>query len=521
MVVLAASICTRSGKPLLSRQFRPIPRSRIDGLLASFPKLIPANSQHTTVETNDVRFVYQPFEELFVLLITNKGSNILQDINTLQLVVRLISSLTPSMTEAAILHHAFDLLCAFDEVVSLGYKENVSLQQVRSVLEGESHEEKIQEIIARNKEAEAKEELKRRAKQLEMQRREQQRNAQASRHGSGMGGMGGGYGGMAGGYAPVASTPRFEAPQQEYRTPSPAPATSKPVFKGSGMKLGKKGRQNDLMSALGHEVELEPEPEPELEPEPEPEVAVSADVLDKVEQESVHVTIKEELSVTMHRDGGLENFELKGDLDLRISEADYAKLKLTLTPNDYSDLQFRQHPNVAKFAPKGDKVIALKDASRSFPVGQGLKVLRWRLASKDESNVPITVTVWPQGRGDGTSDVAVEYELEAQHLTIRNLVISIPIPPNALPVVADPDVNWSADRGAFTWTIDEVDADSPNGSLEFHCDGDGDAFFPVNVGFAAAGSLANVDVASAELLAGGDVTFSQEKVLTVDKYEIV
>lgn len=130
----------------------------------------------------------------------------------------------------------------------------------------------------------------------------------------------------------------------------------------------------------------------------------------------------------MHRDGGLQNFELKGDLDLRISDADYAKLKLTLAPNDYSDLQFRQHPNVAKFAPKGDKVIALKDASRSFPVGQGLGVLRWRLSSKDESNVPVTVTVWPQGRGDGTSDVAVEYELEATHLTLRNLVISIPIP---------------------------------------------------------------------------------------------
>jgi hypothetical protein len=55
-----------------------MPRTRVDGLLASFPKLIPANSQHTTVETADVRFVYQPFEELYVLLITNKGSNILQ-----------------------------------------------------------------------------------------------------------------------------------------------------------------------------------------------------------------------------------------------------------------------------------------------------------------------------------------------------------------------------------------------------------------------------------------------------------
>lgn len=93
--------------------------------------------------------------------------------------------------------------------------------------------------------------------------------------------------------------------------------------------------------------------------------------------------------------------------------------------------------------------------------------------------------------------------------------------PNALPVVTGDDANWTADRGAFVWTIDEVSADSPSGSLEFRCDGDADAFFPVNVGFAAAGSLANVDVASAELLAGGDATFSQEKVLTVDKYEIV
>lgn len=144
------------------------------------------------------------------------------------------------MSEPAILHHSFDLLCAFDEVVSLGYKENVSLAQVRNVLEGESHEEKIQEIIARNKEAEAKEELKRRAKQLEMQRREQQRMNQITGggqrgYGGGMGNGsgGGGGGGMAGGYTPVQ---RYDAPaQQEYRAPSPAvaPSVQKPAFKGA------------------------------------------------------------------------------------------------------------------------------------------------------------------------------------------------------------------------------------------------------------------------------------------------
>lgn len=191
------------------------------------------------------------------------------------------------MSEPAILHHSFDLLCAFDEVVSLGYKENVSLSQVRNVLEGESHEEKIQEIIARNKEAEAKEELKRRAKQLEIQRREQQKRAQQGGGGGGSGYQGGGGGGMAGGYS---AAPRFETPSQpEYRTPSPAPSTlaSKPAFKGTGMKLGgKKGKQGELAGLLGGEPD-EPEPEVYSAPEPEPEpVAVSADVLDKVERES-------------------------------------------------------------------------------------------------------------------------------------------------------------------------------------------------------------------------------------------
>ena len=70
---------------VVSRQFRDMPRSRIESLLASFPKLIPTGTQHTSVETADVRYVYQPLEDLYILLITNKSSNILQDIDTLHL----------------------------------------------------------------------------------------------------------------------------------------------------------------------------------------------------------------------------------------------------------------------------------------------------------------------------------------------------------------------------------------------------------------------------------------------------
>jgi hypothetical protein len=94
-----------------------------------------------------------------------------------------------------------------------------------------------------------------------------------------------------------------------------------------------------------------------------------------------------------------------------------------------------------------------------------------------------------------------------------------------LPSVSSHNGDWRIDQrtNAFTWTIDLIDSDSPSGSLEFACTADGpDDFFPMQVGFVAAGSVAEVEVASANLVDSGEaVTFSQEKILTVDRFEIV
>ena len=135
---------------MLSRQFREMPKSRIEALLASFPKLTNTGTQHTTVETDTVRFVYQPLEEMYMVLVTSKRSNILQDIETLHLFAQVVASVChTNLDEREISRNAFELLSAFDEVVCLGYRENLTLPQVKSILEMESHEEKIQEIIAR------------------------------------------------------------------------------------------------------------------------------------------------------------------------------------------------------------------------------------------------------------------------------------------------------------------------------------------------------------------------------------
>ena len=104
-------------------------RLRVEGLLAAFPKLVGHSKQHTYVETDSVRYVYQPLEnQMYLLLITTKASNIVEDLGTLRLLAKLVPDVAGGLQEHSIQEHAFDLIFAFDEVLTAGgYKEDVTL----------------------------------------------------------------------------------------------------------------------------------------------------------------------------------------------------------------------------------------------------------------------------------------------------------------------------------------------------------------------------------------------------------
>ena len=127
---------------MLSRQFVEMSRARVEGLLASFPKLISGsggttNKQHTFIETESVRYVYQPMDKLYMLLITTKASNILEDLETLRLFSRVIPEYCKTIDEKEINDHCFELLFAFDEIVALGYRlEFIFVNLLLSVYSG-------------------------------------------------------------------------------------------------------------------------------------------------------------------------------------------------------------------------------------------------------------------------------------------------------------------------------------------------------------------------------------------------
>ena len=177
MVVLSAAVCTRNGRALVSRQFIEMSRMRIEGLLAAFPKLISSDSQaqHTFVETESVRYVYQPVESLYILLITNKQSNIVEDLETLRLLSKVVADVAGGVTAEKVGDAAFEVIFAFDEAIAVGgYKENVTIRQIETNLEMESHEEKLALMIKRDREQQAKKDMQAKAAEI----RERQRNMQ-------------------------------------------------------------------------------------------------------------------------------------------------------------------------------------------------------------------------------------------------------------------------------------------------------------------------------------------------------
>ncbi|KAI8897697.1 hypothetical protein BC833DRAFT_592784 [Globomyces pollinis-pini] len=517
MVVLAASICTKQGKAILSRQFVEMTRSRIEGLLASFPKLIGANDQHTFVETDSVRYVYQPLDDLFIILITNKNSNILQDIDTLHLFSRIVSEYCRSADEKEITKQRFELLMVFDEVISLGFRENVNLGQIKTISAMESNDERIQAEIQKQKEREAKEELKRRAQLMDLKKWEAAKNARKGYPESTSGGFNNfssssSYNQSAS-VSPVSHTPE---PSRHY--PETPAEKSAPAPVGRGMKLGKKSVQSSLIENIKAEEGVRDSPVTT------PSMPIAHAPSPAVHEETIHVTVEEKITATANRDGGLQSMEVNGAMMLKVNDPDQARVILKLSHNHDPNVQFNTHPNVDKALWANATTIALRDPSRPFPAAQPLRILKWRYTSRDESKLPLLVNCWPSPTGNGSCDVTIEYELQNLQIVLDKVTIMIPYS-GAPPNVNHSDIGtFSIDKStqSIIWQIPHLDASNSSGCLEFSIDTeDISTVYPIQMHFASTTSFDNLKIVDVNSVDGGPVTFSTDIVLLTNGYEIV
>lgn len=588
MVVLSAAVTTKGGKVVLSRQYRELSRIRIEGLLAAFPKLIGTDHQHTYVETDNVRYVYQPVETLYVLLITTKNSNIVEDLDTLRLLGKILPEYSPRygvVDEESVLEAAFEIIYSFDEVIDWGgLRENVDLQQIATFTEMYSHEERLVKMIQESKMAEAKEERKRREEEIRRQRNDG--NDRLGLFGNELGKMlqAGGMGGFAqdlgltGAQNKANSNAAYAAAggisSESYAAQNAAPGmgmnmgignsgsgmgggmgmesmssssgigmgmgmggsmpTSSGYSRGStappvagnaarkGMSLGKAKKQDSLLDSLRAEGEVVDAPVSGLQGA---RAAASAAATYVPPTQAVHLATVEKLSLSVSRDGGIQNMEVKGDLMLRITDSAKAAIRLQVSTGgaDNNGIQFRTHPNVDRTLFSTQGLIGLKDSTRPFPTGNPLGVLRWRLVTKEESRAPLLINCWPSDNGD-ESVVNIEYEL-GSNKELRDVVITIPIGSGSQPTVSqcDGEFVYNSRSQCVEWRLALIDESNSAGSLEFSTAAvDANSFFPVNVTFSSKHTYAPVSVGSVVMTASGEpVEFGHEVSLAAEKFTIV
>jgi hypothetical protein len=522
MVVLAASIISKSGKALVSRQYVDMSRIRIEGLLATFPKLVGIGKQHTYVETDNVRYVYQPMESLYLLLVTNKQSNILEDRDTLQLLSKLVPEYVPSLDEEGICRMAFELIFAFDEVISLGHKENVTISQVKQYVEMESHEERLHKRIIESKINDTKDVMKRKANEIEKNRIEKSRGDKGG-YGSSMPAMGSsrfdnGFGdtnSAMGGGMRTNSSGFSSGLDNDVFKPKARPTTASVPSKG-GMQLGKSTKTNQFLESLKAEGEVIVE---DVAPGPIRSAAAAPIISDPI-----MVGVEEKLVVVLKKDGGLENLEVQGSMSLVVQKEEDAYIRVQVESSANKLFNFKTHPNIDKNLYSDKNILGLKDPSRPFPTGNPLGILKWRMQSKQESLVPLSINCWPSVSG-GESFVNIEYEA-SKAFELQNVVIHIPLPAlHDVPAVNQVDGEWRYDsrNSMLEWAITLIDNTNRSGSMEFVVPAaDPNSFFPIDVKFTANKTFCDIKVGSVvQTQNNSAVKFGKRTQLVVESYQVV
>ena len=511
-------------------------RIRVESLLSSFPKLVSdseghdATSQHTYIETESIRYVYQPIEHLYLVLVTTKSSNIVQDLETLRLLGKLVTEYChPIVTEETVNEAAFELVFAFDEVISLGHKENITLSQIRVNLEMDSHEEKLHDMIRKSKEQEAKDEMRRKATEIKATQRIRGsagggRDERRSSFGTNS------YAGQA--VSPAAAD-RASGGFQSSTTPT---IDAKARAPKKGMQLGAKRKDNDFFKAMAKEdgISVSSKPSMSLKGGRKEKSQVSAPGAVAQPKEDVSVVVAESVSIEFTSDGSMKQTTVNGQLQLTCFKKDVkAQLKCAVSPLDESVFQFNTHPHVDKAAWSKNSLLKLKSASKSFPVDKTLSILKWRVKPSIGEGVvekiPLTINSWPERSSEDGFTVNIEYELNDLDCELTDVSIIIPLPGAEAPDVVSCETGapkHNSRKGYLEWSVDVVNAESPTGSLEFELkessrNADESLFFPTTVSFESDSTMCGIVVEEVVDGDGNSMTVDlTDRRLTLEKYEI-
>ncbi|KYK69074.1 adaptor complexes medium subunit family protein [Toxoplasma gondii TgCatPRC2] len=471
-------------KPLLARQFVEISKVRIEGLMNAFLKLVEhAGADHTYVESDCARYVYQPLDNVYLVLITTKHSNILEDLQTLRVFATIVQDACAGEglsggvnVEQVVVENAFSIIFMVDELISFGLREAITLAQIKTFTDMDSHEEKLQRIIQEGKEKEEKERRRQIAQRLDKERAAKAKPSSGSPDAS--------FLASASLYAPTgtaaAAVPSLAAAADYIQMYGGSPehlsalasaavgsetassvepgagssAVGLSSGAGKGMQLGPQRAPFGLGDARGHPERHQLHAGTALERALGTAVGASvettvrhgspADAADEAAAlaavgggagapvivnplvEPVHALVEEKVKGTLQAEGGVDELDIQGTFFVTVSDPNKAGLAAFRVSPEDKRFKTKVHPNMNRQS-YAQNVLELRCPTRAYVANAAAAILKWRLQTKDESLCPLSISCWPSVAANGVT-LTVEVEATEPSRTLHDVHFSFTCP---------------------------------------------------------------------------------------------
>lgn len=253
------------------------------------------------------------------------------------------------------------------------------------------------------------------------------------------------------------------------------PAPLKPNAPKKGMMLGKK-KPGDVFAGLGMTEPAPVEAAQEEAAAPTPAPAAVNPLMDPVK-----VEIDEQIKARLEVEGGLQG-ELECIGDFRVTVFDTNKADLVcfkLAPQDQS-FKYKTHPNLNK-ASHANNILEVREESKRYKANMPVPLLKWRITSTNEDDLPINLSCWPSQTAEGTQ-IVLEYELTDTNVVLEDIHIVFPCPPNARAAIVSAEPGraaYDAGNQQVHWAIPNIDSnEGSSGTLEFSAAADTASLLP-------------------------------------------
>ncbi|AFZ81234.1 coatomer delta subunit, putative [Theileria equi strain WA] len=439
---------------LLSRQHVQISKAQIESSFSNFLRLIEKkDGDHTFVETDKNRFLYQSVDDFYVFIMTTLDSNVIEDLIVVKTLAEVIQNLVkPTMNEENIVNNIFDILFYMDELVSNGKRERLTYDQIKLYIDMDSHEEKMHNMIQDNKVKEEKERRKEIAAKLEKRKQLDHLFLDAQ-------------------VQPVYSQPAAHVSPQLVHSQSPVHTS---LYEQPKINLRANRGISSLNTLRSKEKEI-------------------TKILDA--EAPVVVQVLETCNGNLHLDGDVDVLNMQGEIVVTVFE-EIAK-SAALEMSDNPEIKFRYHPTVDKKLISKSKI----EMQNELNLGQSLSIVKWRYKPSNEA-FPLAVSCWPNtNAGETVVTIEINNISEIHFQSISFQILNSRFDDVTVNYNDGGEVNRNAD--SVNWVISNFEPNQIS-KFEFVTGGDLNNILPFTLFAQTPQSTSNIKITKCYNKSGGE-----------------